>query len=69
MDVKCTVLYLKKQIYYEANVALADQMLCNKGRCLDEFKHLRDYGITDNGVDVWLIMKNVKIVIVSGAAM
>ena len=59
-----TIGFIKWEIWRKHQIPVGNQVLCFKGRCLNNYFTLKHYNMVDNFMEVWLIVKDAKIVIV-----
>ena len=56
--------FIKMEIWRKHKIPILNQILCYKARCLKDFLTLKDYNMVDDFMQVWLIVKDAKFVVV-----
>ena len=56
--------FIKLEIWRKHQIPIGNQVLCSKGLCLNNYFTLKQYNMVDRFMEVWLIGKDAKFVIV-----
>ena len=56
--------FIKLEIWRKHKIPIGNQVLCCKGRCLNNYFTLKHYNMVDDFMEVWLTVKDAKFVIV-----